>query len=52
MENQFTSLRRKKAEEIAGRIRKGFHNRGHTEEEILKDFEVFRERLKIDAGPA
>lgn len=52
VESQFTSLRRKKAEEIAGRIRKGFHNRGHTEEEILKDFETFRERLRSDADPA
>ena len=52
VESQFISLRRKKAEEIAGRIRKGFHDRGRTEEEILKDFETFRERLRRDADPA
>ena len=50
--SQFTSLRRKKAEQIARRIRKGVRNRGHTEEEILKDFETFRERLRRDADPA
>ena len=52
VESQFTSLRRKKAEVIAGRIRKGLHNRGHAEEDILKDFEAFRERLRNDASPA
>ena len=52
VESQFASLRRKKAEEIAGRIRRGFHERGYTEEEILKDFETFRERLRDDVGPA
>ncbi len=51
VESQFASLRRKKAEGIARRIGEGLDNRGHTEEEILNDFEVFRERLRSDAGP-
>lgn len=52
VESQFASLQRKKAEGIATRIRDGLRSRGHTEAEILKDFEVFRERLGRDARQA
>lgn len=51
VESQFAAMRRKKAEGIARRVRQGLYSRGHTEEELLKDFEVFRERLGRDAGP-
>ena len=50
VENQFVALRRKKAEGIAQRIREGLHSQGYTEAEILNDFEVFRERLRRNAG--
>lgn len=44
VEYQLIELRRKKAERIAQRIRQGLVERGHTEEEILKDFEAFRQQ--------
>ena len=50
VENQFAILHRQKAEGIAGRIREGLHGRGHTEVELLNDFEAFRERLNRDAS--
>ena len=46
VERQFSDLRRQKAEDIAARIRKGLSERGHTEAEILRDFEIFRQRLR------
>ena len=46
VEKQFSDLRRRKAEGIAKRIREGLAERGHTEEEILRDFETFRQRLR------
>lgn len=52
VENQFTAVRRQRAEGIAKHIREGLYSRGHTEEEVLNDFKVFRERLRRDAGPA
>jgi Arc/MetJ-type ribon-helix-helix transcriptional regulator len=50
VEDQLISLRRGKAEGVAKLIREGLHSRGHTEEEILNDFEVFRARLRRDAN--
>ena len=52
VDNHFAALRQKKAEGIVERIREGLHSRGHTEAEILNDFEEFRERLRQDAGQA
>ena len=43
---QLSDLRRRKAERIAKRIQEGLAERGHTEEEILRDFETFRKRLR------
>lgn len=44
VERQLAELRRQKAERVAKRIWQGLAERGHTEEEILKDFEAFRQR--------
>ena len=52
VDSQLTTLRLSKAEKIAGRVSEGLRERGHTEDEILKDFEVFRERLRGDGDPA
>ncbi len=52
VEHQLTELRRQKAEGIANRIRQGLTERGHTEEEVLKDFEAFRLRLRQDGSPS
>ena len=49
---QFTSLRQSKAEKIAARVSDGLRERGHTEDEILRDFELFRERLSRNADSA
>ncbi len=46
IERQFSGLHRRKAEGIARRIREGLSERGHTEEETLRDFEAFRQRLE------
>ena len=46
VERQFSDLCRRKAEGIAGRVREGLAERGHTEDEILRDFETFRQRLR------
>ena len=44
VDHQLTEVRRQKAEGIANRIRQGLVERDHTEEEILKNFEAFRQR--------
>lgn len=52
VERQLTELRRQKAEGIAKRIRQGLAEKGYTEDEILKDFEAFRQRLRQDGSPS
>ncbi len=49
VEHQMATLRRQKAEEIARRIRQGLQSQGHTEEEILSDFEAFRRQRECEA---
>lgn len=46
VEYRLLELRRQKAEKISGQIREGLARKGHTENEILKDFEVFRQQLR------
>ena len=41
--------RRQRAEQIARRISQGLAERGHTEEELLRDFAAFRQRLGEEA---
>lgn len=45
IEHHLGDLRRQKAENISKQIRQGLAERGHTQEEVLKDFEAFRERI-------
>lgn len=52
VERQFSDLRRRKAEGIAERIRQGLSEKGHSEEEILKDFDAFRDRLRQNGSTA
>lgn len=49
VDGRLVELRRQRAEQIARRIRQGLTERGHTEEEVLRDFEAFRQRLREDA---
>lgn len=46
VERQFSVLHRRKAEGIANRTREGLAERAHTEEEVLRDFEAFRQQLE------
>lgn len=49
VDGRLVELRRQRAEQIARRIRQGLIDRGQTEEEVLRDFETFRRRLREDA---
>jgi hypothetical protein len=46
VEQYLLELRRQKAEKNSDQIREGLAQRGHTEDEILRDFEAFRKRLR------
>ena len=52
VEHHLGELRRQKAEKISNQVRQGLTKRRHTEDEVLKDFEAFRERLDGGLGPA
>lgn len=46
VDHHLLELRRQRAEKVGKKIRKKLREKGLTEDDILKDFEIFREKLR------
>ena len=46
VDHHLLELRRQRAEKVGKKIRKKLKEKGLTEDDILKDFEIFREKLR------
>ena len=46
VDHHLLELRRQRAEKVGKKIRKKLKEKGLTENDILKDFEIFREKLR------
>ena len=46
VDHHLLELRRQRAEKVGKKIRKKLKEKGLTEDDVLKDFEIFREKLR------